>query len=83
MAELLLELLSEEIPARMQDGAGEDLPTLIRKALKSESLTSGDICTYVTPRRLVVVVNDLFDAQVDSRETRRGPRSDAPDKAIE
>ena len=83
MAELLLELLSEEIPARMQRDAAEDLPTLIRKALKSESLTSGNIVPYVTPRRLVVVVNDLFDAQADSREKRRGPRSDAPNKAIE
>ena len=83
MAELLLELLSEEIPARMQRDAADDLQTLIRRALRSVSLTFDTIDSYVTPRRLVIVVNGLVDVQADWRETRRGPRADAPKKAIE
>ncbi len=83
MAELLLELFCEEIPARMQAGAMEDLRSLIGGALKSVSLTFRSIDSYVTPHRLVVVVNDFVDIQADWREERRGPRVDAPKKAIE
>ena len=83
MAELLLELLSEEIPARMQDRAADDLKRLVCGALRSKSLSFDSIGSYVTSRRLVVVVNGLDDVQADWRDERRGPRVDAPKKAIE
>jgi glycyl-tRNA synthetase beta chain len=83
VAELLLELLSEEIPARMQTRAAEDLGRLVSNALKEAGLAFDGAKAYVTPRRLALVVDGLPDRQPDVREERRGPRADAPEKAIE
>ncbi len=82
MAQLLLELLSEEIPARMQAQAAAELDRLIRSGLKEAELDFTGTRRYATPRRLVVVVDGLPLAQRDSVEERRGPRADAPEKAI-
>jgi glycyl-tRNA synthetase beta chain len=83
MAQLLLELFSEEIPARMQARAAEDLKTLVTEALDAASLSPGKAAAYATPRRLALVVDGLPDAQPDVSEEKRGPRTDAPAKAIE
>lgn len=82
MPELLLELLSEEIPARMQARASADLKKLVEKALDEANLPFGSIDTYVTPRRLTLVADGLSARQPDIREERKGPRADAPEKAI-
>ncbi|MFV1853031.1 MAG: glycine--tRNA ligase subunit beta [Thalassospira sp.] len=82
MAELLLELFSEEIPARMQARASEDLTKLVTDGLKAADLGFEAVEAYVTPRRLTLIVNGLPDKQPDLREERRGPRADAPEKAI-
>jgi len=83
MAELLLELFSEEIPARMQVGAAEDLKSLVTTRLREAGLTWERVEAHSTPRRLTLVVDGLPTAQPDVREERRGPRADAPEKAIE
>lgn len=83
MAELLLELFSEEIPARMQARAADDLKRLVTAGLKDAGLEHGDARAYVTPRRLTLVVEDLPEKQPDLREEKRGPKVDAPEKAIE
>jgi len=82
MAELLLELFSEEIPARMQARAAEDLSKLVTDGLKSADLGFDKVETLVTPRRLTLIVDGLPEKQPDLREERRGPRADAPEKAI-
>ncbi|MEQ8226763.1 MAG: glycine--tRNA ligase subunit beta [Rhodospirillales bacterium] len=81
MPELLLELLSEEIPARMQARAAEDLKRLVSDGLKAAGLTFTNAQTLVTPRRLTLVVYGLPTKQTDISEERRGPRADAPQKA--
>lgn len=83
MSELLLELQSDEIPARMQARAAEDLSRLLGEGLKAQGLTASTVETFVTPRRLAVAVTGLPKAQPDSEEERRGPRVDAPAQAIE
>ncbi len=83
MAELLLELFSEEIPARMQARAAEDLKRLVTGALKEAELDFEKAESFATPRRLALVVDGLPLAQPDVREERRGPKVDAPEKAIE
>jgi len=83
MAELLLELLSEEIPARMQTRAAADLRRLVTEGLTAAGLTFERAEAYATPRRLALVVDGLPDKQPDVSEERRGPRVDAPDKAIQ
>ncbi len=83
MPDLLLELLSEEIPARMQAQAAEDLKRLIVEALGQAQLPFESAQAHVTPRRLVVAITGLPERQADVREERRGPRADAPEKAIE
>lgn len=82
MPELLLELFSEEIPARMQKRASDDLRRLVTEGLKSAGLEFTSAEAYATPRRLVLVVDGLPEKQPDVREERRGPRADAPEKAI-
>ena len=82
MAELLLEIMSEEIPARMQGRAAEDLKRLVVKGLAAAGLTPGEARAFATPRRLTAVVGDVAERQPDSREERRGPKADAPEKAI-
>ena len=82
MAELLLELFSEEIPARMQSRARDDLARLLGNALRDAGLEYKDIKTFATPRRLVAVVESLPARSPDIREERKGPRVDAPEAAI-
>ncbi len=82
MAELLLELLSEEIPARMQARAAEDLKRLVTAALKDAGLEFQNAEAYVTPRRLTLVVDGLPEKQPDIREEKRGPQIGAPEKAV-
>ena len=80
MPELLLELLSEEIPARMQARAAEDLKRLITDRLEKDGLKFESLQTFVTPRRLTLVVNGL---PVETYEDdRRGPPKTAPEKAV-
>ncbi|MAL78141.1 MAG: glycine--tRNA ligase subunit beta [Sneathiella sp.] len=83
MAELLLELFSEEIPARMQSKAAADLARLVGEGLKAAGLDFDRLEGFATARRLAVVVDGLPAAQLDTFEERRGPRVGAPDKAIE
>lgn len=83
MAELLLELFSEEIPARMQARAADELKDLLVAALTENGLAHESAEAHSTPRRLTVVVRGVPEAQEDVREERRGPRADAPEKAIE
>ncbi len=83
MAELLLELLSEEIPAPMQPRAASDLGRLIGEALKTADLGYGSITTAATPRRLVAVVQGLADRQPDLEVEKRGPRVGAPAAAVD
>ncbi|MDJ0858766.1 MAG: glycine--tRNA ligase subunit beta [Dinoroseobacter sp.] len=83
MPELLIELFSEEIPARMQAKACEDLRKLVTDGLVEAGLTYAGASAYATPRRLTLVVADLLAASAPVREERKGPRADAPDKAIE
>lgn len=82
MAELLLELFSEEIPARMQKRAAEDLKKLVTDKLTKAGLDFTGAEAHVTPRRLALVVDGLPEKQPDVSEERRGPRADAPEKAI-
>ena len=82
MAELLLELFSEEIPARMQARAAEDLHRLVTDGLSRNGLAFAAARPYVTPRRLVLVVEGLPLAAPDVAEERRGPRVGAPEQAM-
>ena len=87
MGELLLEILSEEIPARMQaqaaDDLGEKLLELVDTAGFIRDIATDDVATYVTPRRLCAVVRHLPDRQPDAIRERKGPRLDAPEKAVQ
>ena len=83
MPDLLLELFSEEIPARMQRQAAEDLKRLVTNALVERNLLYEGAQSFVTPRRLTLHVVGLPAAQPDSREERKGPRVGAPDAAIQ
>src|SRR5215467_8251703 len=82
MPELLLELFSEEIPARMQARAMEDLRRLVVEGLKAEGLAAGAAKAYATPRRLTLIVEDLPAESPSLKEERRGPRVNAPHEAI-
>src|SRR5271163_4991377 len=83
MPDLLLELFSEEIPARMQRQAAEDLKRLVTNALVERNLLYEGAQSFVTPRRLTLHVVGLPAAQPDLREERNGPRVGAPDAAIQ
>lgn len=83
MADLLIELFSEEIPARMQKKASDDLKRMICDALKDAGLTFDSADAYATPRRLALNITGLPLTTPDVSEERRGPRADAPEKAIE
>jgi glycyl-tRNA synthetase beta chain len=82
MADLLLELLSEEIPARMQQQACITLQKMIAENFKSQNLTFDSIDAYATPRRLALHVTGLPLAQPDVSEELKGPRTDAPEQAL-
>ncbi|MHB1220170.1 MAG: glycine--tRNA ligase subunit beta, partial [Alphaproteobacteria bacterium] len=87
MAELLLEIFSEEIPARMQARAAdylkERLIELLDAAHFGRLFNVEDVQTYVTPRRLTAVVKNLPLQQVDIVEERKGPKIDAPEQALQ
>lgn len=83
MPDLLLELLSEEIPARMQGLAARELQRLIEIELQELNLAATRIETFVTPRRLTLAVAGLPRMQPGSAEERRGPRVGSPPQAIE
>lgn len=83
MSDLLIELLSEEIPARMQGKAAEDLKRLVTDGLVERGLTYGHAAAFATPRRLVLAVQGLAERSSPVREERKGPRTDAPEKAVE
>ncbi len=83
MPDLLLELFSEEIPARMQKRAADDLQKLVTDALVDAGLTYEGAKAFATPRRLALTVHGLPARSPDQREERKGPRVGAPDKAIE
>jgi len=83
MPDLLLELRSEEIPARMQRKAAGDLKKLVTDALVDAGLTYEGAREYWTPRRLTLDLRGLTARSADLKEERKGPRIDAPEKAIE
>jgi glycyl-tRNA synthetase beta chain len=83
MAEFLLELFSEEIPARMQSKAADDLKSIITNALVDAGLTYEGAQVHSTPRRLVLSVEGLNAKAADTSEERKGPRIDAPQPAID
>jgi glycyl-tRNA synthetase beta chain len=83
MPDLLLELFSEEIPARMQRQAADDLRRLVTNALVDRNLTYEGAQAFVTPRRLALHVVGLPAAQPTLREERKGPRVGAPEAAIQ
>ena len=82
MADLLLELFSEEIPARMQARAADDLRLMMLEGLADQGLAPGEAEAHATPRRLVLAVEGLPLRSADVREERKGPRVGAPEKAI-
>ncbi|WP_170599412.1 glycine--tRNA ligase subunit beta [Ruegeria arenilitoris] len=83
MPDLLIELFSEEIPARMQTRAGEDLKKRITDGLVEAGLTYAHAHALTTPRRLTLAVEGLLAESPTIREERKGPKVGAPDKAIE
>lgn len=82
-ADFLLELRSEEIPARMQAGARADLEKLFVKELAAAGLKAGSITVWSTPRRLALIARDLPLATQAVREEVKGPRASAPPQALE
>ncbi len=82
MPDLLLEIFSEEIPARMQTQAAADLKRLVTDALVARGLLYEGAASFSTPRRLALHVAGLPAAQPDTREERRGPRVGAPEAAV-
>jgi glycyl-tRNA synthetase beta chain len=82
MPDLLLELFSEEIPARMQARAAEDLRKAVTDRLVEAGLVYEGAKAYVTPRRLALAVHGVPAHQPDLREEKKGPRVAAPDAAI-
>ena len=83
MAELLIELLSEEIPARMQARAADDLRRLMTEGLVEAGLTYAGAAAFVTPRRLALAVSGLAGESRAVREERRGPAVGAPEAAVQ
>jgi glycyl-tRNA synthetase beta chain len=83
MPDLLIELFSEEIPARMQAQAAADLRRLVTQGLAEAGLACASAEAFATPRRLALAVEGLPKRTPDRTEERRGPRTDAPAAAIE
>lgn len=82
MPDLLLELFSEEIPARMQRPAAEDLKRLVTNALVERGITYEGAVAHATPRRLALHIAGALVRQPDTREEKKGPRVGAPEAAI-
>src|SRR6476469_943648 len=83
MPDLLLELFSEEIPARMQAKAAEDLRRMVTDKLVAEGLVYEGAKAFATPRRLALTVHGIPARQSDLKEERKGPRVGGPDAAIQ
>jgi glycyl-tRNA synthetase beta chain len=83
MAELVVELRSEEIPARMQARAAEDLKRLMEQGLEKAGLSFDSVVCFATPRRLALMAFNLPERQPDVEEEKRGPREGAPEQAIQ
>jgi glycyl-tRNA synthetase beta chain len=83
MPDLLIELFSEEIPARMQARAADDLKKLVTNGLVEAGLTYASAAAFSTPRRLTLTVEGMLDASPSITEERKGPKADAPEKAVE
>ncbi|HEY8072170.1 MAG TPA: glycine--tRNA ligase subunit beta, partial [Methylocystis sp.] len=83
MPDLLLELFSEEIPARMQTQAAADLRRLVTDALVTRGLVYEGAASFATPRRLALHIAGLPARQPDTREEKKGPRVGAPEAAIQ
>jgi glycyl-tRNA synthetase beta chain len=82
MTDFLLELLCEEIPARMQEKASADLVRLLEAELAKAGLKAKDIEGFVTPRRLALIARGLPEATEAVSEELKGPRADAPEQAL-
>src|SRR5499427_2127536 len=82
MPDLLLELFSEEIPARMQARAAEDLRKMVTDRLVDAGLVYEGATAFATPRRLALTVHGVPARQPDLREEKKGPRVGAPEAAI-
>lgn len=83
MPQLLLELFSEEIPARMQKRAEEDLAKLFGEKLKAAGLDAKAIKTFSAPRRIGLFIDDLPAKAADVNEERKGPRVGSPEQALQ
>ena len=83
MTDFLLELRSEEIPARMQAGARAELDKLFRAQMSAAGIDVGDLSIWSTPRRLALIARDLPEATAAVSEELKGPRSSAPPQALE
>src|SRR5690554_1838713 len=83
MPELLLELFSEEIPARLQRRAADDLKKLVTNALVDAGLVYEGAKAFVTPRRLALTVTGLPGRSPDTSEDKKGPKVGAPQQAID
>ncbi|KHK91316.1 glycine--tRNA ligase subunit beta [Novosphingobium malaysiense] len=83
MTDFLLELRSEEIPARMQAGARADLEKLFRKEMDAAGVALGHIIVWSTPRRLALIAKDLPETTEAVREETKGPATSAPEQALE
>lgn len=83
MPDLLLELFSEEIPARMQARAADDLRRMVADKLVAEGLVYEGIKAFATPRRLALTVHGIPARQPDLKDERKGPRVGAPDAAVQ
>lgn len=83
MAEFLMEIFTEEIPARMQLRAADDLKKMMGDDLLARGLPFSTLNTYVTPQRLVAVISGLAEATSATVEERRGPKIGAPEGAIQ
>ena len=83
MPNLLIELFSEEIPARMQRKASSDLEQLLTEGISDLGLTYESSANFSTPRRLTLVLENVSSKSLSRVEEKRGPRKDAPEKAIQ
>jgi glycyl-tRNA synthetase beta chain len=83
MPELLLELFSEEIPARLQTRAADDLRRLIVEGLKARGLEVGEAKSFATPRRLALVIEDVPKKSPAVSDEKKGPRVGAPEQAVQ
>jgi len=83
MADFLLELRSEEIPARMQAGARDELEKLFRREMEAAGIETGEVTVWSTPRRLALIARGLPEQTQAVREEAKGPPVGAPDQAVE